>query len=31
MHEFPDGDIYDYGIDQTYHKFDPWKEQIQQF
>ncbi len=31
MHEFPDGDIYDYGIDPTTHKFEPWTEQIPGF
>ena len=31
MHEFPDGDIYDYGIDATTHRFDPWTEQIPMF
>ena len=26
MPEFPDGDIYEYGIDQSTHKFEPWME-----
>ena len=30
MHEFPDGDVYEYGIDQM-NKFAPWTEQIPDF
>jgi len=26
MPEFPDGDIFEYGIDQSTHKFEPWME-----
>ena len=31
MPEFPDGDIYEYGIDSSTHKFEPWVEQIPTF
>ncbi len=31
MPEFPDGDIYEYGIDSSTHKFEPWTEQIPEF
>jgi dynein heavy chain len=31
MPEFPDGDIYEYGIDPTTHKFEPWSEQVPGF
>ena len=31
MPEFPDGDIYEYGIDHSTHKFEPWNEQIPNF
>mmetsp|Transcript_9795 Transcript_9795/g.9586 ORF Transcript_9795/g.9586 Transcript_9795/m.9586 type:complete len:148 (+) Transcript_9795:514-957(+) len=31
MPEFPEGDIFDYGIDQTTHKFEPWVDQVPQF
>lgn len=31
MPEFPDGDVYEYGIDAMTHKFEPWIEQIPNF
>lgn len=31
MPEFPEGDIYDYGIDPNTHRFEPWQEQIPSF
>lgn len=31
MPEFPEGDIYEQGIDVTTHRFEPWIEQIPEF
>jgi dynein heavy chain len=31
MPEFPEGDIYDYGIDTSMHKFEPWVDQVPSF
>mmetsp|Transcript_11708 Transcript_11708/g.17797 ORF Transcript_11708/g.17797 Transcript_11708/m.17797 type:complete len:562 (+) Transcript_11708:662-2347(+) len=29
--EFPDGDVFEFGIDKELHKLEPWTEQIPQF
>ena len=29
--EFPDGDVYEFGIDRELHKLEPWSEQVPQF
>lgn len=31
MHDFPDGDVYDYGVDPTTHRFEMWRDQIPNF
>jgi dynein heavy chain len=31
MPDFPEGDIYEYGIDQESHRFEPWTDQVPNF